>query len=382
MIENINLNNHGCYECEGKLFYSKLQAIMHDQQYQPADGIKFKFNDEIYSQYDWSIEPTETLDQLYLRRALELREKYDYLVLHFSGGSDSCQILETFLNNNIKIDEIFIRGSIASSTREKTNNPQNFYAEIFFQSIPLAEMVKNQYWPDLKIRVLDVIPYTLKAWADNPDWVDSHELNHFTPSVIYRMDYDELCPEYKHLSDRGLKVGHMTGIEKPGIAYENGRYIVRFLDKLIAHHMPKSRRENQLPLYVEPFFWSASSGPLIIKQAHTIKNYIKQHNLDPTQVFKPKNERTVQADISDFIARIIYKRRLPLLMENHLVLKPNKDVFQFDWFFFADKESQHYRSWKMGMDHLQATLPEKYLHNGSVFDGLKGMFSRSYDIGG
>lgn len=381
MIEHINLHNHGCYECGGQLFHSKLQAILHDERYQPADGVRFKFNDEIYSQYNWSIEPTETLEQLYLRRAIELREKYDYLVLHFSGGNDSCQILETFVDNNIKIDEIFIRGSIASSVKEKNNDPRNSYAEIFFQSVPLAEMVKAQHWPDLKIRVLDVIPYTLKAWADNPNWIDSHEFNHFTPSVMWRMDYDELCPDYKQLTDAGLTIGHITGIEKPGIAYENGKYIVRFLDKLIAHHMPKSRRDNQMPLYIEPFFWSKSTAPLIIKQAHAIKNHIKKHNLDPTQVFKPKKERTVESDVSEFISRIIYKRRLPLLMENYAVLKPSQDIFQFDWFFFEDKQSQHYRNWKMGMDHLQQTLPTKYLANGSVFDGLKGMYSQSYDIG-
>jgi len=52
---------------------------------------------------------SESLDFLYALRARQLREKYDYLVLYFSGGADSTNILKTFIDNNIFLDEIVMQ---------------------------------------------------------------------------------------------------------------------------------------------------------------------------------------------------------------------------------------------------------------------------------
>jgi hypothetical protein len=41
------------------------------------------------------------LKTLYKERAQQLRDNYDELILYYSGGSDSHNILHTFLQNNI-----------------------------------------------------------------------------------------------------------------------------------------------------------------------------------------------------------------------------------------------------------------------------------------
>ena len=49
-----------------------------------------------------------SVEAMYRQRALQLRESYDYLILNYSGGADSHNILATFLKNNIKLDHIFV----------------------------------------------------------------------------------------------------------------------------------------------------------------------------------------------------------------------------------------------------------------------------------
>jgi hypothetical protein len=85
----------GYYNCDGLEFESKIQAFFHSlKTNKPVEWI---FNDFEFNLHDWLNEPLESLDQLYDKRARELREKYDYLILSYSGGSDSHQILMSFI---------------------------------------------------------------------------------------------------------------------------------------------------------------------------------------------------------------------------------------------------------------------------------------------
>lgn len=60
-----------------------------------------------FDDVNWT-EPTETFKELCKQRAQQIRDSYDYIILSFSGGSDSTTVLNTFLENNIYIDEILI----------------------------------------------------------------------------------------------------------------------------------------------------------------------------------------------------------------------------------------------------------------------------------
>ena len=52
----------------------------------------------------WRFEVISSLDKD--KYAQQLREKYDYIVLAYSGGADSCNVLNSFLDNGIPIDDI------------------------------------------------------------------------------------------------------------------------------------------------------------------------------------------------------------------------------------------------------------------------------------
>ena len=52
--------------------YSKLQAI--EEMQRTGIHLEWHFNREKYSKYDWTTEPTESLDELYRRRAQQIRD--------------------------------------------------------------------------------------------------------------------------------------------------------------------------------------------------------------------------------------------------------------------------------------------------------------------
>ncbi len=116
MIYNHNLNDYGWYEVGHQKYYSKIQALFAAQS--SKQPIRYNCNDALFSQHRWDIEPVETLETLYAQRAEQIRNSYDYLILHFSGGTDSANIMETFIRNNIHLDEVCIRGSISQAAKK------------------------------------------------------------------------------------------------------------------------------------------------------------------------------------------------------------------------------------------------------------------------
>ena len=94
-IDDPEYTKHGYYLVDGIKTFSKFEAWQLSNN--NTDNIKFIFNDDLFSTYDWSKEPEEDIYELYRRRAYQLRKDYDYIVLLYSGGIESQVMLETFL---------------------------------------------------------------------------------------------------------------------------------------------------------------------------------------------------------------------------------------------------------------------------------------------
>ena len=103
----------GYYTVGDVEFDSKIKACIYAQT--NNQDVVWHFNNEIFEKYSWHIEPEKSLDELYDLRARQLRESYDYIMLSFSGGSDSNQIAESFMRQGLLIDEIIV------NTMEKAN---------------------------------------------------------------------------------------------------------------------------------------------------------------------------------------------------------------------------------------------------------------------
>ena len=95
----------GYWSVNNTYFFSKAECLRYATQIKDYN-VTFHYFDSFYSSLSWKNEPSESLEELYKRRAQQLREKYDYIVLAYSGGADSCNVLNSFLDNDCNLFSI------------------------------------------------------------------------------------------------------------------------------------------------------------------------------------------------------------------------------------------------------------------------------------
>ena len=372
--------SNGFYEVAHVPYQSKIEAILVADQI--GSNPSFNFHDDVYGKFNWNAEPTETLDQLYLARVIELRNKYDYLVLHYSGGADSNNILETCVRNNIELDEVFMRGPLGHADKNiKNTSPGNMYAEIFFNAIPIVTHVKNTHMPNLKIRVVDNTEYVLKFASSEKQVEDMFDplsmgIGSISPNLLAGKDLDSLVPDYRKIAESGKKIGHVMGVDKPRLFIENGEFVVDFLDKSIQHMITHRAAKIDLPVYKELFYWGESTAPIIIKQSHTIKNYIKTRKLEEKYASASRNRA-----FHDFVSGLIYQPRMFPISFNSEKVFGISSLMPWDNYFLSDVNSAHYANWKKHATLLDQSIPERFKHSNSHFLNLQGILSKKYSIG-
>lgn len=211
--------NCGYWELQNKFYFSKVECFRYASLVKDYN-IKYHFFDSAYRNLNWSIEPRESLEELYKNRAQQLRDKYDYLILSFSGGSDSSNILHSFIDNNIKLDEVYCEYPISplEKTKHKFNYDKNDALQITLEwytaAKPAIERL-SQTNPEIKITVDDVSQDAVLL-VDN---CDVHKWFRGGSSVNPNtMKYYKL---YEIARDREKygRVGCITGLDKPRIAY-------------------------------------------------------------------------------------------------------------------------------------------------------------------
>lgn len=356
------LLDFGVYRVGQARYVNKLEAVLAaDQAKLPAT---WDFSEEFFSKSQWAIEPTETIETLYAARALELREKYDYLVLHLSGGWDSSNILETCLKNDIELDEIITRGPLPDSFDPTDLSAKNCYAECLIAALPKAR-IAQQKWPTLKITVADTKKQAIDYFSKNSDWMFKTNQLHVG---CHRNDLDLLSATAMSAAESGKRVGHIIGIDKPRIFLDGDRYVWKFLDGLVINHVNPRLTTVDIPLNVELFYWAptAAASAVMIKQGHLMKRYYKQHNINP-------NLLTWDRQTHDMVARVIYpSAQTPIWSTDKAGMIP-----EWDHWFYADRESAHFKNWKAGLDHISKILPDQYRSN----IAMVGFFSGKYDLG-
>ena len=160
-MQKINLtpDKFGFYKVGDKSTYSKLEAI----EWSKKDNKNFEwvFNDNVYSSIDWKIEPQKDLWSMYKERAIQIRNNYDYVVLWYSGGSDSHNMLLAWIEAGCKIDEI-----ATTWNYEATGDKQNHYnAEITNVVLPDIQALKDK-GVEFKFRIVDISNISLNLFED------------------------------------------------------------------------------------------------------------------------------------------------------------------------------------------------------------------------
>ena len=377
-----NLDRFGYYKVGDKKTYSKLEAIeLHDRT---GTHPTWDFNTAEFSCYDWSKEPSESLDDLYRNRAQQIRDKYDYLVLFFSGGSDSANILDVFVKNNIKLDEV---ASFWSYNGDKSYD-SHFSSEIAKVAIPRMKEALH-----IKHRLIDLSEIINQVYEKKEilfNWI--YFMNsHFSPNNYVRSHLRKLIPEYKKLIDQGKSVCFIWGAEKPRLHRIENRYCVRFQDLIDNSVSPYLQQFSTPGEFDELFYWSPEFTKGIIKQSHIIMKYLKFAEINPIDFTECNQKYYYGAAIRegktfyllpDGINRLLYEN---WNIETFSVGKPKSTILseRDAWFFKTQSWNNSAENYFTGLKKLDEILTKNsngYWKNDSndILKGVKGILSEPY----
>ena len=330
----------GFYNVGNFKTYSKFEAIELSQSTNLP--ITWNFNDEVFSSIDWKKEPDMSLWEMYKERARQIRSAYDYVVLWYSGGSDSHNMLCAWLEAGCKIDEV-----ATTVNYEATGDKNNYMnTEIYNVVVPHVELLQQKQ--KFKFRVVDISQITLdlfKVWNTNFEY----NINfHFSPNYPSRCLLREKVDEYKQIIDSGKKLCFVWGKEKPIIQYDYKQHFV-FVDNIDNAVSPYVQRKYFEGWYDELFYWTPDYPMLPVKMAHTLKNYIQTAENDEMFMSAQPSSETNQTRNSfyspkfdkyldhDFIKLLLYPKWSSII---HDVGKPLSLTYSQRDFWFLSGTSE------------------------------------------
>ena len=269
-----NKDHFGFYQVGNFCTYSKLEAL--EKSKQSGQPVDWNFNRAAFNRINWQIEPTGNLDFYYSVRAQQIRDKYDYIVLWFSGGADSHNVLNTFVNNNIFIDEIAQYHSLEGA---QGNKKTMMNKEVFETSAPITvDLIQNNpTYKNTVHRLVDISQIITKVnLFDNNKWDYFYKVNtYLSPGALSRSYIREIIPAYQDLINAGKKLCFLWSLEKPAVSKENQQWIFSFKDGFDHVVSARSQQLNRQWEYDEFFYWSPELPELVCKQAHVVKRYLE-----------------------------------------------------------------------------------------------------------
>jgi hypothetical protein len=286
------LTDYGYYIYSNRIFYDRQDAFDYGLANGVYDGkLYYYFNENVYDKINWQSDIPISLSDLYLYRAKQLREQYDYLILSFSGGSDSVQILMTFLNNNIFLDEIIIANY--QQAIEKVNGA-NAELDIFREYKLAAELYLKEVHkrsPNTKITVLDLSNVSYKSHIEQASFdhirVDRGKF-YSVCSVIPTAPRSYAHHIFQHILKNNNKsnTALVRGVDKPSLRITEGELLFNFYDIAFngVHNFGKNTVERKFD--VENFYWSPDCPFIPVKQSQVIKKVIETNALYRSVFFK------------------------------------------------------------------------------------------------
>jgi len=258
----------GFYQTGQFKTFSKIEAI----ELESRTGTKslWNFNDEVFTKFNWTEEPKVDLWELYKLRARQIRSKYDYVVLWYSGGSDSHNMLCSWIEADCKIDEIAVTWNY-----EGSKDKQSFCnAEITNVVLPHVDSLRKQGY-NFKFRLIDISQLSLDVITDMSFNIEYFANRHFSVNNIARSLLRERINDYQTMIDSGKRVGFVWGIEKPHVFYDGNKHYFQFRESFDGYISPYVQNKSNKGWYDELFYWSPDMPLIPIKGAHVIKNFVE-----------------------------------------------------------------------------------------------------------
>lgn len=363
----------GFYEAMGQTVSHKLTAFAKTVPH--GHWPHWNFNESIFSGYDWSVEPVESLEDLYGTRARSIRDRYDYVIISYSGGADSHNVAESFVRNGLRIDELVNRFSGNKIDRARRDrSPDNQANEAIWAATPGHQRLCYRQ-PDLKMTRWDWSEDLVTEWSIAPKSI--YDINYPSPNAHVKHHLLARC----HAPDN-CNVVVVYGVDKPHITHTNGRFYMNFMDEIV-HGQTVWIDHDRSGAACELFYWSPESIKLLIKQGHVVKKWFLSHP-DMLWLLSPGHpNRQLYYDI---INSLVYPWHDPQIWQ---CFKQSTRFFTLEesWFInhTAHKASLSWQKVLADLDHEVATIYKSIDgHSPTEENGkqlLPGCFSRWYDLG-
>ena len=228
---------------------------------------------------DWSVEPEGSLADLYTGRARVLRDRFDYLILLYSGGSDSHQMLMAFLSAGIHVDEVCticpMKWAESVDLSGGPDDPLGLLQEHHLAAVPGLRTLSLRS-PKTKITILDITD----AYSGDMEWPDGlfgARMSGGLHGLYQAVRRVRVARDLQRRAERlGGRVGVLIGADKPYLRLRGRELTVHFDDcgRVGIEHF----WQHGSDLLYEPvmFYWG---DPMITcKQAHAIKKVL---DVDP-----------------------------------------------------------------------------------------------------
>lgn len=264
---------NGYYTVGDRYFLWKMFAYA--EAARTREKLKWHFHDEVWQKTDWKSTPLLSLPALYRIRAEQLRQKYNYLILSWSGGADSTTVLDTFLQNNIRLDEVVVAWGVRASDGKYTVSSQDTSAENYGSEWNFAIRPKLEWMrvnrPDIRV--------TLADWSDDMQVKDDSEnvlkvtLAHCMTGFLRAREIDKIIQDR---SSRANNVAVIFGIEPVKTDIINDRYLATYFFDWFSENR-SSVMPDGTPRRIEYFYWTADLPDICVAQAHEVMNFLRAY---------------------------------------------------------------------------------------------------------
>ena len=271
----MNKDRFGYYRVGLKKYYNKTLASLESQK--TGYTLDWIFNDDIYGAIDWTKPIEVPLTELYRIRAHQIRDTYDYVCLHFSGGADSSNILHSFIDNNIFLDEIvmFLPESDIKNLNNYDLSNRNSFAEIEFEAKRRLHEYRNKIHPDTKIRQFDISSPTFELLKTD-NWFEYNPPETSSAIISIGRQYSTF-KDFKKLSSsyESKNIAHVIGTDKPLVYYDGVDYYCYFSDSNAYHVPPIDYAQFRFlnNCFTEFFYWTPDLPEIVVKQAQEVKKH-------------------------------------------------------------------------------------------------------------
>jgi hypothetical protein len=305
-------------------------------------------------------------------------------MLSYSGGSDSHNILMSFIRQGLHIDEIVVN-TMTKATEKFTvldpnnKNNKNAAAEYQLQTFPRLKEVENLI-PNTKITVLDLTDHLFNSLETIGDasWITGkrEQINIAGATRFNYIHFDNIRKNF----DKDKRIALILGIEKPRSYIQDNKFYILFNDRAantvtVAEHIRDYTNSS-----VEYFYWSPDALKILTKQAHIIKKWLEafpaHQHIWQWENATPKNYR------------LIHERLLRSLLYTtwndnwYQADKAVKDWYsEFDaWFYEGYSDTKAFQVWKEGLSFVEKELGPYVKKEDGIADGLMA-FQHTYYIG-